>query len=328
MPIGMRAIEAFLAVAEELHFGRAAEREGLSTSRISFLVRSLERRVGVALFERTSRRVRLTTQGDYLFAELRSAYIRMERALDAAAGSEREGGQILRVGFSTTLPDWLAPTLTSAFERRCPRIRVVRSDHPSAEMLRWLSRDWNVDTFVTWLPGDPDRLRVPGLVCGPPILTEQRAVALAREHPLAGRAEIDIEELADHEVLYGLSLPTGYANAWTPPFTPAGKSMRLRQTAATYVEEALRMVAQGGVGHLSFPSLFEKYRVPGIVLVPVAGVPPMTVAAVWPSSVSDPHARTFAEGAVDLSSLDRRRVPEALARDHAAGHHERAGSGS
>ncbi|MEW9553387.1 LysR family transcriptional regulator [Nonomuraea sp. NPDC050783] len=80
----MREIEAFLAVAEELHFGRAARRLRLSTSRVSGLVRTLERRVGAPLFERTSRRVHLTAKGELFLAEVRPAYRRLNQALHSA----------------------------------------------------------------------------------------------------------------------------------------------------------------------------------------------------------------------------------------------------
>ncbi|MCP2336335.1 LysR family transcriptional regulator [Actinomadura rupiterrae] len=294
----MREIEAFLTVCEEVHFGRAAERLGLSTSRVSFLVKRLERRLGARLFERTSRRVGLTEQGEYLFAEIRPATVRIERALaDVSAWSGRRR-EILRVGFATTLLETMAADLTAAFERRHPECRVVQSTHPAAEMLRWLGRDWNVDVMVTWMPGEPALLAVPGLEAGPVIWRQPRGVALAADHPLADRPALDVEELADHEVLSFVGIPQGYADAWTPPVTPAGRAMSLRRVRATYVEEMIRMVAEDGVAHLTFTSLPDRYQVPGVVMVPVIGLPPMTVAAMWPGTTTrHPLAPAFAQAA-------------------------------
>src|SRR5690349_3586026 len=83
-------LEAFLAVAEELHFGRAAERLRVSTARVSQAVRTLERRVGVALFDRTSRRVELSPVGRALYDDLRPAWSRIVagfgRAVEAGRG--------------------------------------------------------------------------------------------------------------------------------------------------------------------------------------------------------------------------------------------------
>src|SRR5947208_3466743 len=67
-------IEVFLALAEELHFGRAGQRLGVTTTRASQVIRALERRVGVPLFERTSRRVTLTPAGRQMYEDLKPAY--------------------------------------------------------------------------------------------------------------------------------------------------------------------------------------------------------------------------------------------------------------
>ncbi|WP_020579650.1 LysR family transcriptional regulator [Actinopolymorpha alba] len=320
----MREIEAFLTVAEEMHFGRAAERLGLSTSRVSFLVKRLERRVKAPLFERTSRRVALTPQGEYLFAEVRPATVRIERALadvGAWASSHRE---ILRVGFANTLPGSMAADLAAAFERRYQGCRVVPSAHPTADMLSWLDRDWIVDVVVTWMPGEPAQLGVPGLEVGPVIWRERRAVVLAADHPLAGRSTIDAEELADHEVIYAIGVPPGYADGWTPRVTPAGRPMSLRRVSVTYVEEILRMVVEDGVGHLTFVSVPDRYKVPGVVVIPVTGLPPMTVATMWPDTTARHRlAPAFAQAALAHSA----EAGWPLDVDRDASHHDRHASG-
>src|SRR5438874_2574790 len=82
-------IEVFLMLAEELHFGRTAERLRLPQPRVSRLVAALERRAGGALFERTSRRVRLTPLGQQLASQLRPAYAQLTAALDDARADRR-----------------------------------------------------------------------------------------------------------------------------------------------------------------------------------------------------------------------------------------------
>jgi DNA-binding transcriptional LysR family regulator len=84
-------IEVFLVLAEELHFGRTAERLRLPQPRVSRLVAALERRAGGALFERTSRRVRLTPLGQQLASRLRPAYAQLTAALDEARAAARSG---------------------------------------------------------------------------------------------------------------------------------------------------------------------------------------------------------------------------------------------
>lgn len=291
----MGEIEAFLAVAEELHFGRAAERLRLSTSRVSNLVRAVERRAGVPLFHRTSRVVTLTPPGVQLFGELRSAYIQIERALADVRRSANLGGGVLRVGFATTLPGELGPEVAASFERLHPEYRVVASALPTTDLFGWLGRDWPVDVFVTWMPVDRALAEVP-LQIGPVIHQVGRAVMLGSGHPLAGRAAIDIEDLAEHEVIYPM-LPAWFGECWAPEVTPGGRPVKLRRLPATYVEDVLRLVAQGDLAHLTFTSLLTAYRRPGVEVVPLTGLPPMPVRAVWSSGPNETWALMFAEAA-------------------------------
>lgn len=94
-----RDIEIFLTLADELHFGRAAERLHVSTARVSQTIKKLERRIGAPLFERTSRRVELTSIGRRLDNELRPAYKQLQDAIDGAVAAGRGFGGTLRVGF-------------------------------------------------------------------------------------------------------------------------------------------------------------------------------------------------------------------------------------
>src|SRR3954453_15045174 len=92
-------LEAFLAVAEELHFGHAAERLRISTTRVSQTIRKLERRVGVALFNRTSRRVELSPAGETLYEDPRPAWQQIPAAVDRATQTGRGFAGVLRVCF-------------------------------------------------------------------------------------------------------------------------------------------------------------------------------------------------------------------------------------
>jgi DNA-binding transcriptional LysR family regulator len=297
----MREIEAFLTVAEELHFGRAAERLALSTSRVSSLIRTLERRVGTPLFERTSRSVRLTPAGDHLFTEFRGAYVRIERAVADLRSMADQAGQVVRVGFATTLPEKVAPALVQAFEEAYPSARVVQFAAPTTDLFRWLDGGpsaWQVDVFVTWMPvaDSPE----PDLAIGPVVHRIPRAVMLAADHPLADRAAVDVEDLAEHELVYPL-LPKWYGAAWTPQSTPGGRELRLRRVTAEYIEDVLRLVAEQRLAHLTFMSLLDSYRRPGVVVLPLIGLPAMPVRPVWSNSSRHPLVRAFADVAVEHS---------------------------
>jgi DNA-binding transcriptional LysR family regulator len=94
----LTAIDVFLTLAAELHFGRTAERMGLPQPRVSRIVLGLEQEVGGALFERTSRRVRLTPLGARLRDSLSKPYADLRLAFDEARESARGAGGVLRIG--------------------------------------------------------------------------------------------------------------------------------------------------------------------------------------------------------------------------------------
>lgn len=287
----MREIEAFLSVAEELHFGRAAERLGLSTSRVSHLVRAAERRAGTSLFERSSRVVTLTPHGSQLYTGLRDAYVQMERVLDDVRRASALGGRVLRVGFSTTVPAELRTDLVGAFEEQFPDCRLVVSALPTTDLFRWLGTEWPVDVFVTGMPVSWAPVE-PSLQIGPVIHRVPRAVLLGTEHPLAGLDTVDVEKLAEggHPVIHP-ELPTWFGEHWVPATTPEGRTLTQRRLPAAYVEDVLRFVAEGELAHLTFTSLLDSYDRPGVVLAPLTGLPPMPVRAVW---AAGPQARLSA----------------------------------
>ena len=99
----MAQVEAFLALADELHFGRAAERLHVSQPRVSRLIASLERQAGGKLFERTSRKVTLTPLGQQFQAELQPGHEQMRAALDHARRSTRATAGHLRLGTLVTI---------------------------------------------------------------------------------------------------------------------------------------------------------------------------------------------------------------------------------
>ncbi len=98
----LRDIEIFLALAEELHFGRTAERLHVTSSRVSHAIKQQERRIGTALFERTSRTVRLTPAGEQLYQILRPAYEGIIDGIEKISVSVGESGGTLTLGTSVS----------------------------------------------------------------------------------------------------------------------------------------------------------------------------------------------------------------------------------
>ncbi|MCG7210212.1 LysR family transcriptional regulator [Streptomyces arenae] len=180
----LRQLTYFVAVAEELHFGRAADRLHIVQSAVSMQIQRLERELGAELFDRSPRRVRLTAAGERLLPEARAVLAAAEKAR-AAVAAPRAG---LRIGTSTGLGEHLDRVL-AAFARRAPDVLVELHALPAAERLARVA-DGRLDAaFVR--AGQP----VPGTRVHP-LWPDPLVAALPATHPLAGRPEIGVDDLA------------------------------------------------------------------------------------------------------------------------------------
>jgi DNA-binding transcriptional LysR family regulator len=291
-----REIEVFLAVAEELHFGRAAVRLHLTASRVSQVIRALERRIGGPLFERTSRTVRLTPLGQTLFEEVSPALRRLDESLrraQRAAGRDPYG--MLKVCFASSLRDEVASALVRGFAAVHPKIPAVRYIAPSMQHRRWCDHA-REDVFVSWFPAEPAGLDLPRVHTGPVILRQPRAVMVGAAHPLARYDVIDIEDLAYYDLLYPPTVTQQFADTWTPPVTPSGRPIhRVRRMTENYPEEAVTIVVHESLAHVSVTRLHSALLRPDLVLVPLTGLPPFWLASMWSVFAQNTWIREFAE---------------------------------
>jgi DNA-binding transcriptional LysR family regulator len=129
--VELRHLRAFVAVAEELHFGRAARRLLIAQPAVSQLVRGLEAELGVPLFDRTSRRVSLTWAGQVLLDEARDLLARQTRLTERMERVRK--GETGEIGLGTipALPPDLIPSLLTELRDRLPDVRVVARSLPS-----------------------------------------------------------------------------------------------------------------------------------------------------------------------------------------------------
>lgn len=187
----LRDIEIFLTLAGELHFGRTAERLRVSQARVSQSIKQQERRIGAALFERTSRTVRLTPLGERLRDRLDAGYREIMVGIEEAAAAAR--GQIGTLTVGTMGPHHQEiAAVFDLFRQRHPqcalRTREILPSDPFGPL-----RAGRVDVGILWLP-----VREPDLAVGPHLHTEQLVLAVGSDHPLAGRDRVSMEELGDH----------------------------------------------------------------------------------------------------------------------------------
>ncbi|MCZ7440542.1 LysR family transcriptional regulator [Micromonospora sp. WMMC241] len=288
-------IEAFLTLAEELHFGRTAERLRVTTGRISHVVRRLERRIGAPLFERTSRVVRLTPIGERLAEEMRPLVAGIEdavrRAVDAGRGLTGEL-RVAYVGEST------APVLLRAvarFAERHPDCEVHVHEAPLATTRSSLV-DGTIDVLIASYPFD-------GMANGPALLHERRLLAVAAGHPLAGAQSVSSEVLGDHPVIqYPAVTSAAFKQDRTPDRTPAGRPVPKGPAGGSF-SEMLALVALGR-GVLPVGEQTRHYHArPDLAYVPIHDAPPIRRGPVWLASNTTTRVREFVRAAVDANPL-------------------------
>lgn len=186
----LRHLRYFLALAEELHFGRAAQRLGLSQPPLSVAIQQLEGEVGAPLFMRSSRGVRLTAAGQAFIPAARAVLERAAQAL--AEAREVAGGEAgsLRIGFAGTMLYRGLPRMLQRFQAEHPRLKIVLRELSSSEQLLDLGHERLDAGFVhtTQVPAELSQILVssqPFVACVP------------ADHPLARRRSIPLEALAD-----------------------------------------------------------------------------------------------------------------------------------
>jgi DNA-binding transcriptional LysR family regulator len=184
-----------VALAEELHFGRAAARLHVSQPTLSGTVKSLEHELGVRLFRRTSRHVELTEAGQVLVAEARRLIADAERAVELVRGSSPEILGPLRVGYPATIDvRWLSSVAAQARrDGRLPEIELVSAE--AVELSEELSKGTLHAAFFSGRECHPD------LICLS-LFREPLLLAVGREHALARAEELRLGNLENQPVVW------------------------------------------------------------------------------------------------------------------------------
>jgi DNA-binding transcriptional LysR family regulator len=291
----LRDIEIFLTLAEELHFGRAAERLRVTPARVSQSIKKLERQVGGPLFHRTSRRVAPTAIGQQLLEELRPHYSGLHESLARAAQAAAGNTEMLRLGMIASNLNDIRPLL-DAFRVRRPDCQVRVTHQHFGDPFGALRRD-EIDLQVTWLP-----IEEPDLTVGPEVYTEPVVLAVAAHHPLAARPDVRCEDLADY-LLPGTAAPEYWIGAVSPFHTPAGRPINRGPVVANF-QELITAVASGQAICPVHAHARRYYGRPDVSYVDLADAPPTRWALVWRTAGESPLVRAFADTSAELGPLD------------------------
>jgi DNA-binding transcriptional LysR family regulator len=190
----VRQLEAFVAIADELHFGRAAARLGLSQPTVSQEIGRLERVWGVALFDRSSRSVALTSSGRELLVPSRAVLDQLSIADDLALACRREHRDTVRMVVSPSVADVLLPAVLRDVDRLVPGLQVAEELAESGQVvdrMRETHADLAVGRFLTAIPGMRREL-----LCDEPLYA-----VLGRAHPAAAGQSVRLSDLQNLPLL-------------------------------------------------------------------------------------------------------------------------------
>jgi DNA-binding transcriptional LysR family regulator len=301
--IDLRELRVFLTLAEELHFGRTADRLRLTPSRVSQSLRELEHKLGAQLVHRTTRRVELTSFGERFRGQVAPVYDELARVLEGAHAGARSLEGSLRLGlFSVPAEGPHLAGIVDAFEALHPESEVELVQLSWDDPLERI-RGGDVALMACWLP-----LEQPDLVVGPVLARAQRVLAVGREHPLAARESVSFEELADYAIPRLDGWPRELHETLLPATTPSGRpipAVRIPAGERNLLEIAHRVARQ----ELVFPTVAsaQPFGAPfDLVYVPITGMAPARSALVWRRRERDPKLREFIRIARDMLRTARR----------------------
>ena len=184
----VRQLRCFIAVAEELHFGRAAERLGVAPPALSRQISALEDELGVALLTRTTRQVAMTRAGLIMLEEAKGILVKMEHASRAVREASLSSGKVLRVGAIDAASSSFVPEALMAFRARFPGIEIKFVEAITTALIQMLEAG-KLDMALTRPPRKPTD-------CAFEILRVERPVVVLNEnHPLAAREHLTMLDL-------------------------------------------------------------------------------------------------------------------------------------
>lgn len=292
-----RQLRYFVAVAEELHFGRAAEREHVSQPPLSQQIRKLEEEMDARLFDRTSRRVSLTPEGQALYEHARRILDLSDEAGEHVRAVSRGERGRLRLGL-----------IGPAMESRLPAaIREYRSSHPDISLvLRGLGseaqlhglRTGDLDIgFIRADDHDMDGLNRAVFA------RDEHVWAVGEGHRLAGRARLGPEDLAEEPlILFPRSCNPWFHSRIMAAFSQHGLKPRVDVEVSGHVSAVA--LASAGLGIAPVPAPVTAWQRQGVVFVPDSGsMPELLLHAAWRKGDENPLLQGFLESVLDHNAL-------------------------
>jgi DNA-binding transcriptional LysR family regulator len=292
----LRQLRYFVAVAEELHFSRAAGRLSLAQSALSSQIRQLERELGGPLLLRSTRRVELTPAGESLLHDAREILAAADDATHRARALARGEAGRLTIGSLGPAPGELLAPLLMRLGSRHPDVRVEVRAFDFTDTVDGLL-DRHADLAFVYLP-----LPHPDLVVTP-ISSERRVVVLPRSHRLARRKRLRPRDLRDEVfVTQPPEVPRAWRDFWLLVDENDGHWPPISPHIADKLEDWLQLIARGE-GVDTAPAIISRYYAwPELSYVPLYDAAPATLALARRRDAEHPLIGEVTELALDIAA--------------------------
>ena len=302
-----RHLRYFLVLADELHFGRAAERLSISQPPLSWNIRQMEESIGARLFDRNSRGVRLTEAGRALVPAARALLTQAEEAARLARDVEQGVRGLLRVGYVGSMLYRGLPQMLSRFQENNPGLQVRSFELNSQRQVVELSHGQIDIGFVHTqrLPTGLDQLL---------LADEDFVCCLPAAHPLASQRKLTPAALKDEVfVMFSREASPDYHERVLAICTGAGFSPEIRHEVRHWIS-VVSLVAQG-VGVSLVPQAVQRADIAGVCFVPLQSVHVRSQAyGVWRHQDDNPALALFLKELEPAASKQGKSTPSPTGR--------------
>jgi DNA-binding transcriptional LysR family regulator len=296
-----RHLTAFLAVAESLNFSRAAERLHVAQPALSQQIRQLERALGVQLFERDTRRVRLTSAGHAILASAEAAVESLMTVRQAAlAGGQGQVGRI-SIGFAGASSHAILPRLARRVREEHPGLMLTLVEQVAANAALSQVIDGTLDIGFVRMP-----INAPGIATRV-LAVEDLIVGVPLDHPFAKQESVEISQLSQEPFVLPVGIGSSVREAILQECTKAGFAPQIAQEA-TDSYTIMALVAAGVGVTMTLSSVAEHIKTDAIAFLPINGKPrKLFPALAWRENNTSPALRAVLDvverdfGEVDLS---------------------------
>ncbi|AVX92175.1 MULTISPECIES: LysR substrate-binding domain-containing protein [Pseudomonas aeruginosa group] len=264
----LRHLRCFLAVAEELHFARAAQRLHIDQSPLSRTIKELEEQLGARLFVRTTRNTQLTREGRLFLEHVPRVFAALEQARDSVMSASNGFHGRLRIALSDGVTPSRLPALLAQCREEDPEVEVRLCEVPLAQQIKGLHDDlYDAGFSMAEDPGD-------GIVVTP-AWEDELMVAVPARHPVLAFKQIPLEEVLHYPLVLGdPAVCEGHARQVERFLRKLEPEPLIAQRVATF-DVMMTLVSAGLALGLAGAAHIASSREPGVIARRLAGTPPM-----------------------------------------------------